>query len=68
MAMEGGHVIPGQGALPVFRDGVLVGPWAAAAARRRKTKTPLAPARPQWESRRRLLRNPVAEFSYRQTA
>ena len=25
MAMEGGHMIPGQGALPVFRDGVLVG-------------------------------------------
>ncbi len=25
MAMEGGHMIPGQGALPVFKDGVLVG-------------------------------------------
>jgi uncharacterized protein GlcG (DUF336 family) len=25
MAMEGGHMIPGQGALPVFRDGELVG-------------------------------------------
>ena len=25
MAMEGGHMIPGQGALPVYRDGVLVG-------------------------------------------
>jgi uncharacterized protein GlcG (DUF336 family) len=25
MAMEGGHMIPGQGALPVFRDGALVG-------------------------------------------
>ena len=25
MAMEGGHMIPGQGALPVFRDSVLVG-------------------------------------------
>lgn len=25
MAMEGGHMIPGQGALPVFKDGELVG-------------------------------------------
>ena len=25
MAMEGGHMIPGQGALPVYRDGELVG-------------------------------------------
>ncbi len=25
MAMEGGHMIPGQGALPVFKDGILVG-------------------------------------------
>ncbi len=25
MAMEGGHMIPGQGALPVFRNGELVG-------------------------------------------
>jgi uncharacterized protein GlcG (DUF336 family) len=25
MAMEGGHMIPGQGALPVFRNGDLVG-------------------------------------------
>ena len=25
MAMEGGHMIPGQGALPVFKDGALVG-------------------------------------------
>ena len=25
MAMEGGHMIPGQGALPVFSEGVLVG-------------------------------------------
>ena len=25
MAMEGGHMIPGQGALPVFKNGVLVG-------------------------------------------
>ncbi len=25
MAMEGGHMIPGQGALPVFRDGELIG-------------------------------------------
>lgn len=25
MAMEGGHMIPGQGALPVFKGGVLVG-------------------------------------------
>ena len=25
MAMEGGHVIPGQGALPVYRDGELIG-------------------------------------------
>ena len=25
MAMEGGHMIPGQGALPVIKDGVLVG-------------------------------------------
>ena len=25
MAMEGGHMIPGQGALPVFRDGEIVG-------------------------------------------
>ena len=25
MAMEGGHMIPGQGALPMFKDGVLVG-------------------------------------------
>ena len=25
MAMEGGHMIPGQGALPVYRDGEVVG-------------------------------------------
>ena len=25
MAMEGGHMIPGQGALPVYRDGELIG-------------------------------------------
>ena len=25
MAMEGGHMIPGQGALPVFKDGEVVG-------------------------------------------
>ena len=25
MAMEGGHMIPGQGALPVFRGGELIG-------------------------------------------
>ena len=25
MAMEGGHMLPGQGALPVFRNGELVG-------------------------------------------
>ena len=25
MAMEGGHMIPGQGALPVFKEGELVG-------------------------------------------
>ena len=25
MAMQGGHMIPGQGALPVFRDGELIG-------------------------------------------
>ena len=25
MAMEGGHMIPGQGALPIFKDGILVG-------------------------------------------
>ena len=25
LAMEGGHMIPGQGALPVYRDGELVG-------------------------------------------
>jgi len=25
MAMEGGHMIPGQGALPVYRDGEIVG-------------------------------------------
>jgi uncharacterized protein GlcG (DUF336 family) len=25
MAMEGGHMIPGQGALPVFRNGELIG-------------------------------------------
>jgi uncharacterized protein GlcG (DUF336 family) len=25
MAMEGGHMIPGQGALPVYRNGELVG-------------------------------------------
>ena len=25
MAMEGGHMIPGQGALPVFKDGEIVG-------------------------------------------
>ncbi len=25
MAMEGGHMIPGQGALPVFKDGALAG-------------------------------------------
>jgi uncharacterized protein GlcG (DUF336 family) len=25
MAMEGGHMIPGQGALPAFRDGEIVG-------------------------------------------
>ena len=25
MAMEGGHMIPGQGSLPVYRDGELVG-------------------------------------------
>ena len=25
MAMEGGHMIPGKGALPVYRDGELVG-------------------------------------------
>jgi uncharacterized protein GlcG (DUF336 family) len=25
MAMEGGHMIPGQGALPVYRGGELVG-------------------------------------------
>ena len=25
MAMEGGHMIPGQGGLPVYRDGELVG-------------------------------------------
>ena len=25
MAMEGGHMIPGQGGLPVFRDGEIVG-------------------------------------------
>ena len=25
MALEGGHFIPGQGALPVFRDGELIG-------------------------------------------
>ena len=25
MAMEGGHMIPGKGALPVFRDGEIIG-------------------------------------------
>ncbi len=25
MAMEGGHMIPGQGALPVYRDGEVIG-------------------------------------------
>ena len=25
MAMEGGHMIPGQGALPVYRNGELIG-------------------------------------------
>ena len=25
MAMEGGHMIPGQGALPVYRNGELLG-------------------------------------------
>jgi uncharacterized protein GlcG (DUF336 family) len=25
MAMEGGHMIPGQGALPVFKNGEIVG-------------------------------------------
>ena len=25
MAMEGGHMIPGQGALPVFRNGEIIG-------------------------------------------
>ena len=25
MAMEGGHMIPGQGALPIFRDGEIIG-------------------------------------------
>ena len=25
MAMEGGHMIPGQGALPIFKDGEIVG-------------------------------------------
>jgi uncharacterized protein GlcG (DUF336 family) len=25
MAMEGGHMIPGQGALPIYRNGELIG-------------------------------------------
>ena len=40
MAMEGGHMIPGIGALPVYRGGELIGAVEAAVAPARRMRTP----------------------------
>src|SRR5208337_2458668 len=43
-AAEGGHMIMGQGAVPIIRNGVVEGPAALAAAPVSRTKTAPAPA------------------------
>ena len=39
MAMEGGHMIPGQGALPIFKNGEIVGAVGGSGGTSKRTRT-----------------------------